>query len=96
MHWKKSQKLYTNKLIDPEMLVRSDSKEPLLAGKVGIFFGPWWCGYTVADATLAGAADWQCILYTIVRGWKLLHSYGRAYNTICSSKQSMQESGSCI
>lgn len=21
--------------------------------------GPWWCGYTVADATLAGAADWQ-------------------------------------
>ena len=41
------------------MLVRSDSKEPLLAGKVGIFFGPWWSGYTVADATLAGAADWQ-------------------------------------
>ena len=31
-------------LIDPETLVRSDSKEPLLAGKVGIFFGPWWCG----------------------------------------------------
>lgn len=55
----KISELYTNKLIDPEMLVRSDSKEPLLAGKVGIFFGPWWCGYTVADATLAGAADWQ-------------------------------------
>ena len=55
----KISELYTNKLIDPEMLVRSDSKEPLLAGKVGIFFGPWWCGYTVADATLAGAADWH-------------------------------------
>ena len=55
----KISELYTNKLIDPEMLVRSDSKEPLLAGKVGIFFGPWWSGYTVADATLAGAADWQ-------------------------------------
>ena len=55
----KISELYTKKLIDPEMLVRSDSKEPLLAGKVGIFFGPWWSGYTVADATLAGAADWQ-------------------------------------
>lgn len=55
----KIQKLYTDKLIDPEMLVRNDSKEPLLAGKVGIFFGPWWCGYTVADATLAGEADWR-------------------------------------
>ena len=41
------------------MLVRNDSKEPLLAGKVGIFFGPWWCGYTVGDATLAGEADWR-------------------------------------
>ena len=55
----KISKLYTNKLIDPEMLVRSDSKEPLLSGKVGIFFGPWWSGYTVADATLAGEADWR-------------------------------------
>ena len=55
----KIQKLYTDKLIDPEMLVRNDSTEPLLAGKVGIFFGPWWCGYTVADATLAGEADWR-------------------------------------
>lgn len=55
----KIQKLYTDKLIDPEMLVRNDSKEPLLAGKVGIFFGPWWCGYTVGDATLAGEADWR-------------------------------------
>ena len=38
---------------------RNDSKEPLLAGKVGIFFGPWWCGYTVGDATMAGEADWR-------------------------------------
>ena len=55
----KIQKLYTDKLIDEEMLVRNDSREPLLAGKVGIFFGPWWCGYTLADATLAGEADWR-------------------------------------
>ena len=55
----KIQELYTNKLIDPEMLVRSDCQEPVLAGKVGIFFGPWWSGYTVSDATLAGEADWR-------------------------------------
>ena len=34
MQLEKISELYTNKLIDPEMLVRSDSKEPLLAGKV--------------------------------------------------------------
>ena len=55
----KIQKMYTDKLIDTEMLVRNNCQEPLLAGKVGIFFGPWWCGYTVADATLAGEADWR-------------------------------------
>ena len=55
----KIQKLYTDKLIDPEMLVRSNCKETLLSGKVGIFFGPWWSGYTFADATLAGEADWR-------------------------------------
>ena len=52
-------KLYADGLIDPEMLVRSDSKEPLLAGKVGIFFGPVWSAYTVADTILSGSADWQ-------------------------------------
>lgn len=55
----KIQKLYTDKLIDPEMLVRSNCQEILLSGKVGIFFGPWWSGYTFADATLAGEADWR-------------------------------------
>ena len=55
----KIQKLYTDKLIDPEMLVRSNCQEAVLSGKVGIFFSPWWAGYTVADATLAGEADWR-------------------------------------
>ena len=55
----KIQKLYTDKLIYPEMLVRSNCQETLLSGKVGIFFGPWWSGYTFADATLAGEADWR-------------------------------------
>ena len=51
--------LYADGLIDPEILVRNDSTEPLLSGKVGIFFGPWWCGYTVGDTILAQEADWQ-------------------------------------
>lgn len=55
----KIQKLYTDKLIDPEMLVRSNCQEAVLSGKVGIFFGPWWSGYTVSEATLAGEADWR-------------------------------------
>ena len=57
--------LYADGLIDPEILVRNDSSEPLLAGKVGIFFGPWWCGYTVGDATLAQEADWQAHMYCL-------------------------------
>ena len=55
----KIQKLYTDKLIDPEMLVRNNCQEAILSGKVGIFFGPWWSGYTVSEATLAGEADWR-------------------------------------
>lgn len=55
----KIQKLYTDKLIDPEMLVRNNCQEAVLSGKVGIFFGPWWSGYTMGEATLAGEADWR-------------------------------------
>ena len=55
----KIQKLYTDKLIDTEMLVRNNCQEAILSGKVGIFFEPWWIGYTVSDATLAGEADWR-------------------------------------
>ena len=55
----KIQKLYTDKLIDPEMLVRNNCQDAVLSGKVGIFFGPWWSGYTVSEATLAGEADWR-------------------------------------
>lgn len=55
----KIQKLYTDKLIDQEMLVRNNCQEAVLSGKVGIFFGPWWSGYTVGEATLAGEADWR-------------------------------------
>ena len=55
----KIQELYTNKLIDPEMLVRNDCQEAVLSGKVGIFFEPWYGGYTMSEAILAGEADWR-------------------------------------
>lgn len=52
--------LYKEGLIDPEMLVRTDSQEPITAGKAGIFFGPWWCGYTVEGSIYGeGGSDWQ-------------------------------------
>lgn len=51
--------MYNEGLIDPQMLIRDDSSEPVLAGNVGIFFGPWWAGYTVADSLLSGKIDWQ-------------------------------------
>ncbi|SHO53887.1 extracellular solute-binding protein [Anaerocolumna xylanovorans] len=52
--------MYKKGLIDPELLVRSDSSEPVLAGKAGIFFGPWWSGYTVQNSVLENPTfDWQ-------------------------------------
>lgn len=51
--------MYAEGLIDPQMLIRDDSQEPTLAGNVGIFFGPWWAGYTMADSLLSGKIDWQ-------------------------------------
>ena len=94
----KISELYTNKTDRPgnackEVTVKETSSGPgkgwNLLWTMVVWLHSGRC-YTGRCGRLAG------ILYTIVRGWKLLHSYGRAYNTICSSKQSMQESGSCI
>lgn len=62
--------MYAAGVIDPEVFVRSDSQEPVLAGRVGIFFGPWWCGYTIGDMALAGSADWQCYLSPVAADGK--------------------------
>lgn len=51
--------MYAEGLLDPEMLIRNDSSEPVLAGNVGVFFGPWWAGYTIGDTILNGKIDWQ-------------------------------------
>ena len=51
--------MYKEGLIDPELLVRSDSTEVVLSGKVGIFFGPWWSGYTIQDTLFDQGINWQ-------------------------------------
>lgn len=37
--------LYSKGLIDPEMGVRNKADEPIIAGKSGMFFAPWWMAY---------------------------------------------------
>jgi putative aldouronate transport system substrate-binding protein len=52
--------MYKSGLIDKEMLVRDDTMQPVLDNKAGIFFGPWWVGYNIADAYKKNPApDWQ-------------------------------------
>ncbi|SKA78291.1 putative aldouronate transport system substrate-binding protein [Clostridium sp. USBA 49] len=52
--------MYKEGLIDKELLVRDDSMQPVLDGKAGIFFGPWWEGYNIADVYKQNPApDWQ-------------------------------------
>lgn len=54
--------MYAAGAIDPEVFVRNDSLEPVTAGKAGIFFGPWWCGYTVDSVTLDGSQEWMAYM----------------------------------
>jgi putative aldouronate transport system substrate-binding protein len=52
---------YAAGLIDPEMGVRNDSGESVVAGETGIFFAPWWMGYgPLANAIRENPeANWQ-------------------------------------
>lgn len=54
--------MYAAGVIDPEVFVRSDALEPVTAGRAGIFFGPWWCGYTVDSVTLDGTQEWAAYM----------------------------------
>jgi len=50
--------LYREGVIDPELFLRNDSLSAVLEDKAGIFFGPWWCGYTIKAGILSGTMDW--------------------------------------
>lgn len=54
--------MYAAGVIDPEVFVRSDALEPVSSGRAGIFFGPWWCGYTVDKVTLDGSQEWAAYM----------------------------------
>ena len=53
--------MYQNGIIDPEMAVRDDSTEPIVAGKSGIFVGLWWNGYWPLPSSWENNPDanWQ-------------------------------------
>ncbi len=48
----KLQDWYAKGLIDPEMGLREDATEPIIAGLAGIHFGPWWQGYSPITDTV--------------------------------------------
>ncbi|GGO02750.1 extracellular solute-binding protein [Saccharibacillus kuerlensis] len=53
--------LYAKGLIDPEMAVREASDEPIINGKSGMFFAPWWMGYGPLTNAVKNnpKANWQ-------------------------------------
>lgn len=57
----KLSEMYAKGLIDKEMGVRKDASEPVVSGKSGIYFGPWWGGYwPLPDAIKNNPkANWQ-------------------------------------
>jgi len=66
------QEWYAEGLIDPEFATRDYIAEPINAGQVGIFFGPWWAmGYGYADIWKnTPDADWQAYpVYTDEGEW---------------------------
>lgn len=62
--------MYAAGVIDPEVFVRNDSLEPVTGGKAGIFFGPWWCGYTVDSVTLNGSQEWMAYMVPLASDGK--------------------------
>jgi len=53
--------MYAEGLIDREMSIRKDSAEPVVSGKSGIFFGPFWMGYYPLPDAIKNdpTANWQ-------------------------------------
>ncbi|NIK79686.1 putative aldouronate transport system substrate-binding protein [Paenibacillus castaneae] len=57
----KLREMYAAGLIDREMSIRKDAAEPVVAGKSGIFFGPFWMGYWPLPDAIKNdpTANWQ-------------------------------------
>lgn len=50
--------MYQEGILDSELLLRGDSLRAVLEGTAGIFFGPWWSGYSMVDGIMSGEMDW--------------------------------------
>lgn len=57
----KLNEMYAAGLIDKEMCVRKESAEPIIAGNTGIFFAPWWMGFSPIPDSIRTSPDanWQ-------------------------------------
>ncbi|MDR1570488.1 MAG: extracellular solute-binding protein [Oscillospiraceae bacterium] len=77
---------YAEGLIDPEFATRKYLAEPINAGQVGIFFGPWWAmGYGYADIWKnVPDADWQAYpVYTDDGQWNThMKEVGTQYSLV--------------
>jgi len=56
--------MYANGLIDKELGIRKSASEPVVNGKAGIFFAPWWMGYGPLPDAIKNdpEANWQAYL----------------------------------
>ncbi len=52
---------YKRGLIDPEFALYKETQEPIIAGKTGMFFGPWWMPYYPLSEAVAvdTKAEWR-------------------------------------
>lgn len=58
--------MYKEGSLDPELGTRKDADEAWKSGQAGMFFGPWWVGYNLADALAVNPnAEWLAYPYPL-------------------------------
>ncbi|MBB6672520.1 extracellular solute-binding protein [Cohnella nanjingensis] len=60
----KMREMYAAGLIDKEFALRKDPFEPIINGSTGVFFGPWWMGFTPLNEAMNKnpQAKWKAYL----------------------------------
>lgn len=81
---------YKEGLIDPEMGIRQDASEPIVAGRAGIFSGGWWMGYACLPDVIANDPEANFQAYAIPisseSGKYTPHSTSASYSYLVVSK----------
>lgn len=60
----KIREMYADGLIDREFLLRNEPHEPVISGRAGMFFGPWWSAGVLKD-TYTNFPDAEFVPYLI-------------------------------